>query len=144
MKKLNQFLHAQREWASLPLRFISGWMLVSGAWSMAFFLKPISGMVDFFEGLDFPFPEFMVYLAIYIQLIGGLLLILGLWVRQAAIILTLYFSIALLAAHMQHPIAISFSAWGLWAMSCSLVLSGNGKLALENQLNRKKSNMISS
>lgn len=132
MERLNTFLNSYRHWAPLPLRFIAGWMLIAGVWSMALFIKPLDGVVAFFEQLGIPLLPFSAYLAVYANFICGILLILGLWVRQAALILVFYFSVALLAAHTQDPITQSFPAWALWAVAVCLSLSGPGKLAIDN------------
>lgn len=132
MDKLNTFLTTHNDWAPVPLRLISGWMLIAGSWSIAMFVNPITGIVEFFEQLGIPVPSVSAYVAIYAQFIGGILLILGLWVRQAALVLVFYFSVALIAAHTQDPITKSFPAWALWAMSICLALVGAGKFAVEN------------
>lgn len=132
MERLTTFLHAYQHWAPLPLRLIAGWMLIAGAGAMALFVSPITGIVEFFEQVGIPVPSVSAYVAIYVQFICGILLILGLWVRQAALVLIFYFSVALLAAHTQDPITQSFPAWALWAMSICLTLTGAGKLAIDN------------
>jgi putative oxidoreductase len=133
MEKLDSFLNSYRDWAPLSLRLIAGWMLLAGSSSIALFINPITGVVDFFQQLNMPVPTVSAYVAIYAQFICGILLILGLWIRQAALVLVFYFSVALLAAHTQDPITQSFPAWALWAMSICLALTGAGKLAIENQ-----------
>jgi putative oxidoreductase len=58
-----------------------------------------AGSVGYFTKLGFPAPEAMVVLAIAVQIVGGLLLILGWKTRWAAWLLVAYVIIATLMAH---------------------------------------------
>jgi putative oxidoreductase len=58
-----------------------------------------SGSVGYFTKLGFPAPEAMVVIAIIIQLVAGVLLVIGWQVRRAAWLLILYVLIATFMAH---------------------------------------------
>jgi putative oxidoreductase len=58
-----------------------------------------AGSVGYFTKLGFPAPEAMVVLAIIIQLVGGVLLIVGWKTRWAAWLLVAYVAIATIMAH---------------------------------------------
>lgn len=131
IRKISHLKH-YREWAPLPIRLISGWMLIAGVWEMALFMKPVGGVVTLFDQLGIPLLPFTAYLATYANFICGILFIIGLWIRPAALVMVFYFSVALLAAHTQDPIVKSFPAWGLWAIAISLSFFGGGKLSIDN------------
>lgn len=58
-----------------------------------------AGSVGYFTKLGFPAPEAMVALAIVIQIVGGILLVIGWKTRWAAWLLVAYVVIATLMAH---------------------------------------------
>lgn len=59
----------------------------------------IQGVADFFAKADIPYPLFMAYLAGAIEFFGGLFLILGLFSRWFAFLLSILLIVALLTAH---------------------------------------------
>ena len=58
-----------------------------------------AGSVGYFTKLGFPFPEAMVVIAIIVQLVAGILLIIGWRTRAAAWVLVLYVVVATFMAH---------------------------------------------
>jgi putative oxidoreductase len=100
--------------------------------------KPISEVEGFFHTLNIPAPLFSAYLAVYAQFVCGILFIIGLWVRPAAIVMIINFCVALIAAHVHDPIMKSFSAWVLLAISICLLFTGAGKISLDEVFSRNK------
>jgi putative oxidoreductase len=62
-------------------------------------LMAVAGSAGYFAKLGFPMPEVMVWVAIAIELGGGILLLLGWKARWAASLLALFTLIAVFAAH---------------------------------------------
>ena len=62
-------------------------------------LIAVAGSAGYFAKLGFPMPEVMVWVAIAIELGGGILLLLGWKARWAASLLALFTLIAAFAAH---------------------------------------------
>ena len=62
-------------------------------------LMAVAGSAGYFAKLGFPMPEVMVWVAIAIELGGGILLLLGWKARWAASLLALFTLIAAFAAH---------------------------------------------
>lgn len=59
----------------------------------------IADVASFFEGLGIPFPEWNAYFVASTECVGGILLLLGLCTRPAALLLVIVMVVALLTAH---------------------------------------------
>jgi putative oxidoreductase len=62
-------------------------------------LMGVAASAGYFAKLGFPMPDVMVWVAIAIELGGGILLVLGWKARWAALLLALFTAIAAFAAH---------------------------------------------
>lgn len=80
----------------LALRLIWGSWFLQAGWGK---WNNFAGTVDFLRDLGIPFPEINAYALTLTELIGGLLLILGLFSRVAAVPLIIAMLVALLTAH---------------------------------------------
>ncbi len=71
------------EWSLVPVRIVLGYIFLDsglGKWR-----RGISGTGDWFGGMGFPFPQPTARLVASLELVGGILLILGLGVHWIAI-----------------------------------------------------------
>ncbi len=85
----------------------------------------------------------MAFLAGSGEFFGGLLILLGLLTRPAAIVLSFTMLIAVFSVHFENGLFLANNGYefglALLAASVSLVLSGAGKVALDNILTKKLS-----
>ncbi|MPZ98025.1 MAG: DoxX family membrane protein [Dehalococcoidia bacterium] len=72
-----------REWAMLPLRLVLGYVFVYSGFGK--FRRGISGTGRWFAGLGFPAPQALARLVASVELGGGLLLMVGLFVPWVAV-----------------------------------------------------------
>mgnify|MGYP001138572548 FL=1 len=83
----------------------------------------------------------MALLAGSAEFFGGLLLLLGLLTRPAALALSITMLVAIFSVHFANGLFMSNNGYefglALLAISVSLLFSGAGKLALDNQLAKK-------
>lgn len=133
MKKLNQFFESRKGYAVIFLRLVIGWRLIAGVWPYVSQSKPMSEVKDFFTQLHLPAPLLSAYLSVYTQFICGILFIIGLWVRPAAVVLIINFAIAIITAHLNEGIEKSFAAWIILAGSLLFLFNGAGKISLDNR-----------
>ncbi|MEJ7683005.1 MAG: DoxX family protein [Segetibacter sp.] len=138
MKRLNLFFEMRRNYGVDFLRFVVAWRLIAGVWPCAIQLKPISEVSAFFAQLQLPLPVVSSYLSLYAQFICGLLLIIGLWIRPAAIVMIINFIVAIIAAHLNDGIEKSSAAWVILAASILFLFNGAGKLSIDNWLSQNK------
>jgi putative oxidoreductase len=113
------------------LRVVIAWRLIAGTWPYIFGSRSIAEIMAFFQSLNLPLPGIGTYVSLYAQFGCGILLIVGWLTRPAALILTINFTVALLAAHRHDPIESSFQAWALWAISIYFFFHGGGSISID-------------
>ena len=128
----------EAEWVpQLLMRLFVGYFFLETGWGK---VHNLDAMTERFEGWGIPLPAFNAALSGYTELIGGALVLVGLFTRLAAIPLVVNMFVALLVVKMKkvsgldefveldEPLyALSF----LW-----LVFSGPGKASLDHLLSR--------
>lgn len=128
-----------RNFGVLALRLAFGFQLVKVSYLNA--LEPAAHLPEFvayLTKLGFPFPTAGAHLAAYTEFIGGILLLLGLWTRPAALLLIVNFGVAFGLAHLAtgDTYQNSFASVNLLAVSLFLLLNGPGRLSLDEALSR--------
>jgi putative oxidoreductase len=122
--------------ASLILRLSLGVMFTGHGIQKVFgiFGGPgIEGFSGMLSKLGFAPALFWAYLAAYVELIGGLFLILGIFVRSAALALLILISVAAIKVHI--PKGFFLSAGGfeyafiIFSVCLALIIMGGGKFA---------------
>ena len=96
---------AYGEWSVLALRVATGLVFFMHGWQKLGMGVP--GVTGFLGGLGFPMPEVFAVLLIAGELLGGLALILGVWTRFAALVLSVIAVVALLTVHVSKGFFIS-------------------------------------
>jgi putative oxidoreductase len=114
------------------LRIVIAWRLIAGTWPYILGSKSIAEVIAFFQSLNKPLPGISAYVSLYAQFGCGILLVVGWLTRPAALVLTINFSVALLAAHLHDPIESSFQAWALWAISMYFFFHGGGSISIDS------------
>ncbi len=123
------------EWAPVPIRIglavlfaFTGYMKVTN----------VDGMTQFFASLGFPAAQAFVWLAIVLELVGAVFLLLGLWTRATAMVLTLLLAIAITTGYLipwdASKLPMLMNHWPMLAGTLSLVFSGPGKLSIDEKL----------
>lgn len=97
-------------WAILILRLGLGAIFMAHGLqkTFGFFNGPgIAGFTQMLSGLGFMPAVFWAYLAAYVELAGGLCLILGIWVRMSAALLLILITVATLKVHLSKGFFLS-------------------------------------
>lgn len=122
-------LDQYKDFAPLVLRTILGIVFLTAAYGKIF----IYGAQGFAAGLSafMPFPLFFAWLVIIVEAVGGLFLLLGLWVRWVSVPLMITMIVAIATHIAGEGFASSFAA--LLAFGCALALCilGAGKWSIE-------------
>lgn len=139
MKKSALYFEKRKAYGIIFLRLVAGWRLIAGQWDYVIQSKPMSEVQGFFEGIHIPVPMISAYVSVYAQFICGILFILGLWVRSAAILMIINFSVAIIAANLDKGIEKSFAAWILFATAILLLFTGSGKISIDERINHYRS-----
>ena len=132
MERLNKYFEKRKDYGAIFLRLVIGWRLIAGVLAYAIQSKPISEVSGYFTELKLPVPVAGAYLSVYAQFICGILFVIGLWVRPAAIVMVINFTIAILAAHLHDSVEKSFAAWVLLGASLFFLFNGAGKISIDS------------
>jgi putative oxidoreductase len=128
--------------APLFIRLMVGLHLVSATKGAAFNGAKMQGVVKFFTSLNIPAPSVMAPLAVYAELICGVLFILGFFTRASAAIMVFVFICAILLAHRNDGYDNTFPALVMLAGSLSLLFSGAGKISIDSLMKTTPHSMI--
>ena len=130
-----------RDVGVLILRLAFGFQLVKVSYLNALFpAENIPEFVNYLTTLGFPFPIIGAYLASYTEFFGGILLVLGLFTRWAAIALIINFSMAFGMAHLavHDTYQNTFPSVNLLAVNIFLLLNGPGRFSIDERLDKRK------
>ena len=119
------------------IRFMLGIIFVVHG-SQKLFMMGYPGVVEFLGSVGIPLAQLAAMLVIATEFIGGILLILGLYTRWAALAIGIVMLVAILTVHL--PKGFNVAAGGaefafmLLAAAIALTLSPNSKWSLDNKL----------
>jgi putative oxidoreductase len=94
----NRILNVAPAWAWLPpllARIVLGWIFIGAGWAK---LGNLDGVAGFFASLGIPAAGFMALLVGVVELVGGLMVLVGLGTRLASIPLGIIMIVALTTA----------------------------------------------
>ena len=103
------------------LRLGVGLVFVVHGWAK---LNGIDATSSFFDSAGIPLPEFFAYVVGLLEFLGGIAIILGVYVKTFAMLLAVEMLLALLLVHLGKPWAMAELAVVLFG--ASLFLSGSG------------------
>lgn len=142
-----------REWGILPLRFIVGYGFM--AHGFAKFFRGPEGFAHILEAMGFPLPLAMSWLVVFVEIFGGLAILLGAFVVLTTIPCMIVLLVATVTVHIQHGFSSiklqgyenGVSRFGqpgyetdLLYMAGFIVLAicGSGPFAIDNWLKKQK------
>jgi len=128
-------------WASIPLRFSLGIMFIAHGLQKAYGMFAGSGIKNFSDMLSsigFAPPLLWAYLAAYLELIGGLCILIGLGTRIFSGLLFILIVIAAVTVHLRNGFFLMNGGveytFIIASMCLSLVILGTGKFGLNKKL----------
>lgn len=125
------------EHALLFMRLMVGSFLVWGVWDNISSAERMHEFVAFLTKFNFPAPEIMAPLSVWVQFFVGLCFIGGLFTRWAAILCTLNFIVAIAMVDRFGGIRGSFSSACLIAIGLYLATHGPGRFSIDALLTRR-------
>ena len=129
------------KYAPLVLRLSAGTIFAMHGYQK--FSGGIDGVAGFFTQLGIFAPTFFAYVVTYVELLGGIALILGIFTHWAAKLLAIDMLVATWIVHIPNGFFITNGGISytliLFAVAISLMLSGPGIWSLDEQLTKKES-----
>lgn len=136
LKQLQHWLIDKKEYGALFIRLAFGYHLIQYTYSEILFLEAGKGTAEWLAGMGVPFPKIAAYLAMGTEFFGGIFLILGLWIRPIAFLLTVNFIVAIYLVHIGDTYKNSFEAIQMLTVSLFFFFNGAGKPSLDNLLSK--------
>lgn len=121
-------------WGLLPIRLMIGVIFVVHGSQKAFGWfggGGFSGTVEMIEGLGFPAPAVFAAMVMLGELVGGILLILGLLPRLGALAIAVVMVVALLTAHRADGFLKTHQQQVILAGCITMLITGVGRPALQ-------------
>ncbi len=115
-------------WGLLALRVVIGIIFIYSGYSKLFG-NPLM-TVGMFTKMGFPMPAFWAYFVGLAELVGGLMVLLGIYARIAAVWLSITMVVAILAAHLKGPFQGWFLPLSLLGSLLALMGVGSGDFRL--------------
>ena len=130
-----------KQWASVPLRIGLGVIFIAHGLQKVFGIfsgTGIQGFSKMLSGLGFVPSIFWAYLVAYIELIGGILLILGIFTRLISVTFFIIMLTTIFKVHLGKGFFISSGGYEyslFIALVCiALIILGGGKLNISERL----------
>jgi putative oxidoreductase len=138
---LKNIIASEQSNATLPLRLIAGIIFTAHgaqklfAWFGGYGLEATG---QWMESIGITPGYLMALMAGSAEFFGGLLLIVGLLTRPISFVLAITMAVAIVTVHLEHGLFMSNNGYEfaliLLATSISLMVSGAGKLSLDNKI----------
>lgn len=117
-------------------------ILVIGFYSPAMMkVKNLEGVAEWFGSMSYPFPMFSAVLAMTTEVLGIILLTLGLGTRIIALPMMFVLVVAIFTTHISNGFAASNNGFEIplyyFLMLFALVVYGSGKFSMDHLLSRR-------
>jgi len=97
------------------------------------------GFVEHVTGMGLPMPQLAAWMAALSEFVGGILIVLGFGTRVAALFVLGTMGVAAFIAHAEDPFKMKELALAYWTMAGTLILTGPGRISLDQYWCRKQS-----
>ncbi|WP_276373310.1 DoxX family protein [Chryseolinea sp. H1M3-3] len=136
-QRLNKYFDDRGDWGAFVLRLLIGWRLIDGTQDNVFSWSRMLEFRDFLEQYHVAYPLIAASVSVYAQFICGVLYMIGLWIRPAALVMIINFIVALVVVHFGTTFQQSFEALTLLFGSLFFLFYGAGKISVEELINSK-------
>lgn len=132
-----EFFKKHQEYAPIFLRLLIGAFIIHGVQDNVFSSAQMKEFADFLEKRKVPFPLLSAHLSAYVQMICGISILLGAFVRPFAILFIINFIAAVVIAHIGDSFRGMFPALVMIAAGFFFLFNGAGKLSVDELLERR-------
>jgi putative oxidoreductase len=135
---IHEWLDEHRDMGPLMLRLSLAFVLIYGTQDNVFSLERMHEFRDFLENHGFPYPLFSAYLGVYVQFIGGILLLLGLFTRYVGAVLVVNWIIAIVMVHWGLPFNHNIGVLAMLAGAAFFLIYGAPKFSVDELLEKRR------
>lgn len=128
------FFERHREVGALVIRLFAGGTIVYMSQDNVFSWERMLEFRDFLAARGVLIPLVAACLSVYVQFACGILFLLGLLTRYAAIAMVVNFVAAILIVHLDLPLQAAIPPGAMLACSLFLLFNGAGRLSVDAQL----------
>lgn len=131
-EKLNRYFERRKDYGAFFLRVLIGWRLVDGTQDNVFSWDRMLEFRDFLNQQEVVYPLVAAIVSVYAQFICGILYIAGLFIRPAAIVMIINFTVAFFLVHVGTSFQQSFEVLTMLFGSVFFLFHGAGKMSLQS------------
>jgi putative oxidoreductase len=131
------FLEKYKDYAPLPIRLLIGIFIIWGVQDNVLSYAQMEEFAHFLGERNVPFPLFSAFLSAYAQMLCGISILLGAFVRPLSIIFIINFIAAIAIAHIGDSFRGMFPALMMIAAGFFFLLNGAGKLSIDDWLKKR-------
>ena len=133
--KINNQLDARNYVGLFLLRVFIGIRLIYGVIDNIIAWERMMEFSSFLESFNFPFPVISAITSVYLQFIGGILILIGYKIRLASIVLAFNFLIAIIFVHIKanDSIEAMTPAMAMLFGCLTLIFTGAGKISIDSK-----------
>jgi putative oxidoreductase len=132
------FFERHKEKGAFFVRLVVGFVLVYGTQDNVFSHERMLEFRDFLAARNVPLPLLAAHVSVYAQFVCGILYVLGLFVRPAALVMVINFVAALVIAHLDAPLDAARLALCMLFSSLFLLFNGAGGWSLDSKFSRSR------
>jgi len=129
----NSTLEQYYDLAILFLRIAVGVIFIVAGWGK---LTGIEGTQGFFGNIGIPAPGLMAWVVAIVEFVGGIMVLIGLYIRVPSILLAITMVVAIFTVKMGGEFSNMRIDITLLAMSLALFILGSGKLSVEHLIRK--------
>lgn len=134
---LQKYLEKYKEYGPLFIRLLVGVFIIWGVQDNILSRAQMEEFAHFLAARNVPAPSFAAHLSVYAQLLCGLSILLGAFVRLTSIVMIINFIAAIIIAHRGDTFRGMFPALVMIAVALFLLFHGAGRLSVDELLERR-------
>lgn len=123
-----------KDLALLLLRIGVGVIFIVAGWGK---LTGIENVQGFFGNIGIPLPGLMAWVVAIVEFVGGIMVLVGAYIRIPAILLAIIMVVAIITTKLGEPFAAYRVDLLLLLMSAALALTGSGRYSVDDMLLKK-------
>jgi putative oxidoreductase len=137
-----EYFKKHQGYGTIFLRLLVGSFIIWGVQDNILSYERMEEFAAFLAERNVPFPLFSAFLSVYVQVICGISILLGAWIRLTSIPLIINFIAAIIIAHLGDTFQGMFPALMMLASGLFFLFEGAGKLSVDEMLERRKEQRV--